>query len=100
MECKISDSRGGSDGHSSRQRIYATSWESLVSPLLGSSTPSLKTLYPKVLANLTPEVKMEILCPFETSVNICQSKCRNIPEDLVLHSNGLINGLGKSKIYA
>jgi len=47
---------------------------SLVSPLLGSSTPSLKTLYPKVLANLTLDVKMEILSSFESSVNICQSK--------------------------
>jgi len=62
MECKTSSSRGGSDGHSGRQRIYATSRGSLMFSLLGSSTPSLKTLYPKVLANLTLDVKLEILC--------------------------------------
>jgi hypothetical protein len=59
---------------------------SLLSPILGSSTSSLKTFYPKFLANLTLDVQMEILCSFESSVNICQSKLRNIPEDLVFHS--------------
>ena len=67
---------------------------------LGSSIPSFKTPYPKVLANLRLDVKMGILCSFESSVNISQSKWHNIAEDLALHSNGLIKGLGKSKIYA
>lgn len=96
MECKTSGSRRGSDGHSGRQRIYVTPRGSLVSPLLGSITQSLKILYPKVLTNLTLDVKMEIIGSFESLITICQWKWRNIPEDLALHSNGLINGLGKT----
>jgi len=97
MECKTSSSRGGSDGHSGRQRIYATPRGSLMFSLLGPSTPSLKTLYPRVLAILPLDVKLETLCPFESSVTICQSKWRNILENLALHSNGFIKDWGNPK---
>jgi hypothetical protein len=63
MECETSGSRSGFDGHSGRQRIYVTSRGSL-----GSGTPSHKTLYPKVLASLMLDMKMEILCSLGSSV--------------------------------